>query len=338
MRMNTLGLITMALRTAGVLAQDQTPDDNTAQDCLTRLNMLIEQMRMDGDFIPGVQECIFSCNSSKIAYAIGPQPSCPEQLMTIGGVNLRNVPLVINNQIWCITGIIPMINPSNPSITESELNYVINGVPYGFTQSPDWISSNSVTFNGLVLYSQSPDQVGDIANMVVTIQGQPCSIVPDIPVSADVLDIQEAQVLIANTLWKPLPKMSNSEYFGQAQTQVARIPDGYTFMRNFPVSFIRLWAVPIGSYSIRLIYNRGFQVLNTFDPLPLPDGYVSTIVYGLAAKVAPAYGIDATAFEYEFKKACDRVHRLNSDTPVMGCGSMPGRYIIFSDSYARAGA
>lgn len=167
----------------------------------------------------------------------------------------------------------------------------------------------------------------------------PLAVQPDIITPNDVVRIDNMEVLLGGKTWQPLRQVSTQDYFRSTQTPSAgRIPNAFAYNRQFPYSEILLWAEPSQGYPMRMTIATEIRAASLDQPLDLPSGYSSAIVYGLASNLAGVYGLleSLPRLDETYTSRLARVKRLNGAPPLLS--TVPrSMYNIYADSYTSSG-
>jgi hypothetical protein len=144
----------------------------------------------------------------------------------------------------------------------------------------------------------------------------------------------------SNTVDYRVEKITKDKYWAITVKDVASLPEAYFLEQTLPNLTIRLDATPnITTYDAVIYYLAPFAVVDeTTDLVDLPPGYEEAVVYNLAARLGPEYGIQVRPeILIHADNTMQSIRKRYAQVPEMalqgGLRSIMGgsRYNIFSD-------
>ena len=344
-------LITDAYRQSGIQPLGDSLGDDEINDGLIQLNDLLSQLRMDSNFPESVQVINFQAVTGKIDYWVGTQDAPPIQTTQVvdqSTMLISDVIININYNNWGLDMVFP--DPGSP-INLNTLCLAINGVtwisPAAYPTTKVYPAPFQVTMGTLLLAPTRPVVANpDWSNVTVGIgyvQAAPISpppnlfslqLIPDVPVSGDVVRINSLQVQVGELTWSPLRQVSTQDYYMGSQTpHNATIPSAFTYVRSYPLARISLWNASAQLYPMRMIVAIDINAQTLDEPLNLPNGYASALKWGLASLLAISNGVDNTQMNAIWKQRLYRLKNLQSTPPLLATNAGFLRYSILSDGY-----
>jgi hypothetical protein len=261
-----------ALRKIGAFESGETPDNQTVQDCMSQLNMLVKALNATGLHIWTETEATLFLQPSQVAYTLGGATSdhCAETY-TATMLSAAASSGATSISVASATGITSGYNIGIVLDSGTLFWTTVNGAPSGTTvQLSAALTSAASAGQAVYCYQSGIDR----PLRVVSARRYYFSSAIDTPMT-----------LIARIDYRNLPNKTNPGI----PTQAFYDPRGGANTQGV----MYVWPAPVNVYSaIKFTWWRSVQDFDAASNTPdLPQEWLDTLVWNLAYKMAPEYDV-----------------------------------------------
>lgn len=265
-------IIRGALRKCGAIASGETPDAQTVQDCADQLNAMVKALASTGIHIWTETESVLFTQIGTGPYVLGSGSTAQ------------------SSTVYSTTNLVSDVNSSATVIQIASTSNVSNGVSIGVTLNAGTIFFTTVVSSAstvITLADALPDSAAAGANVYIT---SPQIVRPLRIVSVRRWDVNSQ----LETMMLPLSKMDYNNL--PNKTATGTITQWYYNPQGGAVNvgILYLWPTPSDTVTnnIKFTWYRPIQDFdNPGDTPDLPQEWIDTLIWNLAWKMAPEYGV-----------------------------------------------
>ena len=331
--MTILDLITSSLKLLGVVAADDQPHENDANDALLVLNMLLDSWSLEGLTLYYPKNTIYNLVTGQQNYYIGPA----SQLITTSysGFTSGTIAATVNGVTYTqqyVTSIATTLaylaaqikansNIQSATYSASNCNHLITIVP---REQPIVVTVNTVGV------------VGGLTAAVTAVAGIDFDGARPIKITHSFV---RDTINVTYPIDWPVEIVPNDKYQQlDIKSLVSAYPVYLCYTPLMPAGLIRLWPVP-NRTSLQLsltTYAQHIIFSSLTSEFAMPPGYALAIRYNLAVQLANEYGADVSSIVRQAAETKATLMRINSE-PVYASldsailqGGNTGRFNIIS--------
>lgn len=134
----------------------------------------------------------------------------------------------------------------------------------------------------------------------------------------------------------PVSVIPDENYYAIPDKTAQGIPSQLNFSNAHPTATVRLFPVPTDAYSLHILSEKQLSSISTLDTsIDLPAGWEEALIYNLALRLAPEYGVAADPLNMELaNEALAGIRRNQIKTrPLTFLDGTGTQYDSMTDTY-----
>lgn len=162
---------------------------------------------------------------------------------------------------------------------------------------------------------------------------------PDFVVDKQIIEINEARIMVGGQTWQPLRQISYDDYHRTTVTPTAnRLPYVFAYNRSEPWGVFSLLNGPDQQYPLQIVCYDYVPYYDLDDIIDLPDGYINAFQLQLAITLLDTYGLPISErLQTRADRAVSVIKEKNFKPGLLSVDVGPMRYNIYSDSFVQIG-